>query len=642
MLAGLSALYLGERTLADLWRVGVAGVGTLLVLAALSCAVVRLLRTQGERRRAHAWVVLAYGVVVAALGVYAATLPQLGLATDGKIHTVLQVAWPALLLLGLLPAIAMELAIAAMVQTPTLEIWRVRLASRAARIVALAIIAFAGINFTAATWNRKIDLSYFKTTKVGTSTLAIAQNLTKPVHFVLFFPPGNEVLEQTRSYLDELAHASPQVQIEVLDQALEPERARTLKVRSNGFLAVQAGDNSEILRLDLDPEVARDTLRKLDAEVQQRLLKVIRPARVAYLTTGHMERDFAPPADDKRPGLLDFKMILEGQGFTIRRLGLGEGLGTQVPSDAALVAVMGPLEAFTAAERDTLGRYLEEGGRVFFALDPDHGVTDDALLAPLGLRVSKTLVANERYLVRVEGQGESLYNLVTTRTGSHPAVATLEQNAGRMGVVLLGTGHLSKTEQPPAGLTVTYLLHAMPQSWDDRNGNGKLDPASERYETFEFAAAVEKVRTAPSKPAEAADAKADGTSAAPAENAGVPPEKVADAGPSADKEKAAGAAKQGADKAAEPLRAVVVADADLAANGVVRNPGNAYFLVDSVRWLAGDEQNAGTIESEQDVPLVHRKDENAMWFYGTSFLFPVAVLIGGLAYTRRISRPRRR
>jgi hypothetical protein len=613
-LVGLAVLYVGERALQGTARYGADVVACALLAAALAAAAARFGRATAQRRQAHGWVLLGYGVATLGLGLYAAVTTG-AFSGSEKLPVLLQVVWPGLVVLGLLPTVAMELAIGSMQRTPTLELWRVRLASRAARIMGLALVAFAGINYTAATWNHKLDLSYFKTTKVGSATRNIATNLTQPVKIFLFFPPGNDVLEQARAYFDDLATASNQVQVQVLDQALEPEKALDMKVRSNGYLAIKSGNNTETLRLDLDAEEARGTLRNLDAEVQQRLLKVIRPGRIAYFTTGHMERDYAPPVDDRRLGLADFKILLEAQGFSIRRLGLSEGLGSQVPKDATIVCVMGPTEAFTAMERAALTRYLQEGGRAIIALDPDHGVTEDELLAPWGLQLSRTLVANDHYLVRLEGQAESPYNMVTTRTTTHPVVTTMDANPGRLGLVFLGAGSLHKREPIPPGVTVTFPVHAMGNSWEDKNGNGKFDAATEqRNASLELAAAVElAVRPEPAAAVDPNAVAANPNSAAPA-----------------------------ASKPAPPMRALVVADVDFAVNGVVRNPGNAYFVVDALRWLAGDEKEAGVVESEKDIPIVHRKDEDAVWFYGTSFLFPVAVLVGGLMFTRRSRRPRRR
>jgi hypothetical protein len=158
-------------------------------------------------------------------------------------------------------------------------------------------------------------------------------------------------------------------------------------------------------------------------------------------------------------------------------------------------------------------------------------------------------------------------------------VETLSKSGGRLGTVLLGAGSVQKTEQPPAGMKTTFTLRTMSQSWLDRNGNGRFDQGSEKRESLDFAAAIERPAAQPG---------------------------------------------------GEAMRAVVVADADMAGDGLVSNPGNTYFLRDSVRWLAGDEETAGTVESEKDKPIVHKKEEDAIWFYGTSILIPLMILGLGL------------
>ena len=441
-----------------------SGLGLAGLLVALILAIVRVGRSLRDRRRAYVWVVLAYKLVVLGVVLYSIGQSLGSTADDSRLPTVLQVVWPALILLGLMPAVAMELAIGSMERTPTLEIWRVRLAARSAWIMATAVIGFAALNFTANTWNHKIDVSYFKTTNVGTATQALLDNLTEPVTFTLFFPPGNDVLSRVRQYVDTLARNSDYVSIEVLDQATEPERAKALKVRANGAVVIHRSDKSESLLLPLDAEDARDKLRNLDTDIQQRLIRVLKPPRIAYVTTGHMERDFVPNMDDKRLGLQDFKHWLETLGFAVKRLGLAEGLGAQVPTDASVVVIAGPTAPFTDVERKTLHAYLAQGGKLLAAMDPEHGAPDDALLAPLGVRVTPALIANAQAVVRYEGHGESKYDLWTNRLSPHPTVRTLEQNAGRQVVMLMGAGNIVKTAPKPTAPRVTFTVHAMPKA----------------------------------------------------------------------------------------------------------------------------------------------------------------------------------
>jgi len=591
---GLAALYLGERTLVGNARLVADGLGAALLLATLAFATLRLARewhAGRENRKAAAAGLGTYGLALVGVLLYA--LMQALPADSTHVRPLLAVVWPFVLLLGFGPALAIEQALASMAETPQLELWRVKLARRAARIVVLTLVVFAGVNYAAAEWNRKLDLSYFRITEPSAPTLALTEGLTEPVRILMFFAPGNDVAQATRAYLDVLAAKSANIRLELVDQANEPELAKERKVRNNGAIVFERGSQRETLQVGLDMEEARGVLRRFDREVQERLIRVSRPSRVVYFSSGHMERDFAPSGSDKRAGLADLKVLLESSGFAVKRLGLGEGLGATVPTDAGIVVVAGPIEPFLPIEVAAIRAYLERGGRLLALIDPDNGSCEDELLAPLGVKVSNALVATDRQLVRLEGRAESPYDFATTRASAHPATTTMNQYGGRMSVVVLGAGALSKRKDSPAGLKQTPILYSMAEAWEDKNKNRAFDAESEKREARELAYAVEK-----------------STAAAPSVAAATTPS----------------------------LRAIVIGDADVAGNGLIRNAGNAYLLLDGIKWLAGDEALAGEIASEEDVPLVYNKDNDAVWFYGTSFIVPAGVLAFGLFFTGRRSR----
>lgn len=586
---GLAAFYLGERVLAGSQRVTFDGLGAALMFLGLALAARRWSNAQAERRLAAARILGHYALCVVGLALYAALV--LDKVPIGKPQVLAQVLWPAIVLFGLGPAFAMELALRAVERAPQLELWRIGMAARAARIVFYAVVVFAGVNFAATQWNRKIDLSYFKTSRVGTSNRALIEGLTQDVTFTFFFPPGNEVLEHAKSYVDELVRLTPRVKVEVVDQAIAVEKARALKVRENGHLVIASGSRQELLRLGTDIESAATTLRQLDADVQERLLKVLRPARIAYFTTGHLERDFAPTADDRRLGLADFKQLLEMLGVESKRLGLADGLGSDIPQDASAVIIAAPEKPFLPTELDAIDRYQKRGGRILLFADPDHGSLLEDLLPALGIRLKKGLVAsdNPQHLWQLRGGRPSPYQIATDKASAHPSADTLRKAGGRLHVVVMGSGALEKIENPPAHLKPTFTLRSMSSSWVDADANGAFDKESEQRTTLDLAAAVE----------------------------GRSPESNA-----------------------TELRALVLGDVDLAADLIVRNEGNVQLLLDGMRWLVGDEALAGTIETEKDVRIVHRKDEDKLWFYGSSVLMPACVLVAGVVTTRRSRRKR--
>ena len=585
----LVALYLGERTLVGMAHRLALAMAAALGVAAVGLIAVQLAHARGERRVALGAIARSLAQVGLGVAVYGAS--QHGATTAWwwpQAAAAGQVLWPALVAWGALTAWAQQQALHSMRHAPTLELWRLRQAHRSARIVGLSLLSFAALNYAATTNNRKVDLSYFRVTQVSGATASRAAALAQPVILSLFFPPGNDVREQARAYAEALAARSPWVRVELLDQALEPERARALKVRQNGTMAVTAANRTELIQLGLDPDDARATLRRLDSEVALRLARVLEPERVVYLTTGHAERDTVPDPHHPVPGLGDFKVLMQSQGFVVRPLGLAEGLGSQIPDDAAVVAIMGPQTPMLPAELAALRAYVARGGRLLVCLDPDRDGDDDDVLAPLGVAVGRTRIANAHYQVRAQNQAQSPYNLVTVRLAGHPSVATLEQNPGRMGVVFLGAAAVAARPGADPNLVLTPTAWAMPDSFADADGDGLGGADVQRSSTYALATAVTWGSAAP----------------------------TATWGPAA-------------------LRAIVIGDVDLACDGVLRNPGNSYFMSDAMHWLAGDAHWGGAPVDEDDVPLMHRKEGDAVWFYGICFGVPALVILLGWAASRR-------
>ena len=87
-------------------------------------------------------------------------------------------------------------------------------------------------------------------------------------------------------------------------------------------------------------------------------------------------------------------------------------------------------------------------------------------------------------------------------------------------------------------------------------------------------------------------------------------------------------------------RAVVLGDVSLFSDVVLSvSKGNQILTVDATRWLVGDEELAGEINSEEDVKIQHSREGQEMWFYGVVFTPPALVLLlGGLLMQLRRRR----
>jgi hypothetical protein len=599
---GLIAVFIGERLAgAGSSRVVLTGLGCAAVAVAVGLRVLRWRGAQGERRRIEAALLGLCLLGVGALALYFAGSELWTRAVGTSLERgwprlagALAVLWPALLTLAALPTFLAELAYAGMARAPKVELGRVRDAILSgAGFTAVLVFTFSAY-YVASERDVKWDFSWFRTARAGEVTLNVVRSLDGPVEVSAFFPPANEVREQVMGYLKDLQAASPQLQLSMYDEALEPKRARELGVTGNGTVVIARGGRKELLSMGLELERARGQLRNLDREFQKRLMTVARGRRTVYFTVGHGERgvDRVEPTDH-RWTVRVMREALGHQNLEVRDLGLADGLATEVPEDAAAVVIAGPTQSFLPEELSALERYLERGGRLLLAVDPDSDADFDALLAAYGLRLHRTMLANDQHFVPRTRQRSDRANLVTASYSSHPAVTALGRLGQKAPLILVGSGHLEGLPARPPAVRIDFTVRSVATTFSDVNGNFEHDP-DERRGVFDLAAAVSRTFGAEGEP-----------------------------------------------KGAE-ARLIVFADSDVLADPVMENPANAYLARDGLKWLVGDEELVGEVSSEQDVRIQHTRKQDVAWFYSTVFLAPLLVVGVGMIATRRSGRRRRR
>ena len=600
--AGLVAAFVGERLLASgTGRAILSGAGAALVLGAAILRAVRVARAEGDRRRIE-WILLSLLLVgVAALIVYAVQSDLWAKAAGGalsktspRLAGVLAALYPIGILFSVLPTFLVELSYAAMQRAPRAEVGRVRDALLSGIGLASAVVFAFSASYVASERDVKWDFSYFRTSRPGEATRKIVRALDQKLDVHVFFPPANEVREQVMEYLTDLSRESPNIAISAWDQALDPKKAKDLGVTGNGTIVLARSGRRELMSMGLEMEKARGQLRSFDQDFQKRLLTLARARRTIYFTSGHGERasDKTGPVD-QRWTIRTLREVYGEQNYEVRNLGIAEGLGSQVPADAAAVVIAGPTQAFLPEEVAALKAYLDKGGRMFLALDPEPGLDFKDLLAPYGVRFVPTTLANDQAFVARTHQPSDRINIGTAAYSSHPSVTTLGRLGGRAPLLLFGAGFLEWSGQPPQGARVDFTVHAHPSTWNDVNGNFTQDPPAEVRKSYELAAAISRTRP--------------------------------DAG-----------------KDAPEMRLMVLADSDALGDPVIENAGNAYVALDGMKWLLGEEAIAGEITSEEDAPIQHTRKQDVFWFYSTVFVAPALVLAAGFFANRRGGQRRRR
>jgi len=589
-------------------RLPLALAGAALLAAALAWAAWLWWRAPapgGERRLRAVGLAIAL-TLPAAAGVYYAG-PALPAAQPGAPDwpAVFGWGWALLLLLGATAHGFYEVAL--LRQTPPLPpaAPRVVAAAGAGLTLGLTVALAVTTYFVAAHLPWQWDLAAFGSTRPAAETRRLAARLAEPAEVALFFPADNLVLATVRDYFTALSRdeaAAAWLRVRVHDVELAPAAARAFKARNNGVVVLRKGEALKPISLGLHPARAREALQRFDASFRQALVELTREKRKAYVTVGHGERFEQGAALRPEQRMTRLEELLAAQNFEVSRLGFAEGLGTQLPADAALVVVAGPTEPFLPAERAALQAYLERGGRLLLFLEPERGVlagrSPSASLAPLlaahGLTFEPVPLANARIFARQSFTAADHALLVTIGYQRHAIVSRLRRQPRQFPLLLHGAAAW-RTGKAPDGSRVVPVVQAMADTFADANGNFVADPPAERGGRPDLVVAVE-----PSPP--------------PKGQAGPQP------------------------SAPEGPRILAVADADLAADFLLQNRANLLTVTEGIAWLVGMPPGEMEPPAPADLRIRHVKGDEAVWFYLPVFGVPLLVLAVGLLLAVRRRR----
>jgi hypothetical protein len=516
-------------------------------------------------------------------------LPPLAKATTEtreKFESMGTVIWVSVLLITAVPILFAERALFPMRRAENVEGRRVLFAETAGLTLAMAATYGALFTYAASELALKADFSYFRTSRPSESTKAIVRGLEDPVKVNIFFPRINDVGHEVASYLKELTRAGNKFTFEIHDRLLEPNLAKDWKVTQDGVLVVARGPTEETLSFGIDMEGARAKLKSLDTDFQKVLIKVSRETRTIYFTTGHGELNESTDASEGRTAT-GAKKLLESQNYTVKDLGLAQGLGIEIPKDATIVAVLGPTRPFLPGEVASLKKFAEGGGHLLLALDPDPNIDLDPLADIAGLTFAPLPLANEKIHLRRRFNDSDRTILVTNRYSSHASVSTLSRHAARANAVFAGAASLDSKPGGSSSATTDFAVKAMPDTFVDQNRDFQMQPA-EKKATLNLAAAVSKKVGAGDDP-----------------------------------------------KAQKEMRVFAVGDVDAFSDVVLGNEANAILLIDAARWLGGEESFTGAIATAEDVKIEHTKQKDLVLFYSTIFGMPSLVLGLGLLVSRR-------
>ncbi|HJO29436.1 MAG TPA: Gldg family protein [Acidobacteriota bacterium] len=477
----------------------------------------------------------------------------------------------------------------------------------------LAVIVL--LNFMGARNEYRYDASEQSIFSIAPQTASLLEGLANDIHVLAFFRENEG--QAAENLLDTYTAGSDRFSYEMVDPDQRPEMAQQYEVTQYGTLVIVYGDNSTRVN-DLSEEVLTNALVRITGAETKRI----------YFVTGHGEPDIT--ARETPDGLGQLAASLENEGAEVVPLLLATV--PDVPADASLLIVASPQRPFLENEIESLGRYLDRGGRAWILLEPQRSDELVPLLAERGIIVGDNVVID--VVVQLLAGPSAGVEPVVSDYGFHPITEQFNQNT-----VFRIVRSIEPAGELPDGITASTLASTSSNSWAESNVDlvfetGEVDPEGDVEGPVSIAVAATlgpSILNWTTPAIETTPSTNDGPGVAETQDAS----EGADIASNINESKSQEITGDGSG-ATPPTdlegRIVVVGDADWLNNSRLTVMYNEDLALNMVGWLTGGNESTITIRPRARRSSRITLTDTQGWgvFYATVLLLPELVLLSGL------------
>ena len=438
-------------------------------------------------------------------------------------------------------------------------------------IGAAAIVILGLVNVLGSRYERKVDLTANKQFTMSDQSIKIAEAVPQPVHITAWMSSNDSRKQDFQQLLDNYAtRANGNLSYEFIDPDQRVGDARAAGITATPTIVYQMGDKKQ------------QSTGTTENDISTALLKLERPGKKIYFTTGHGERSLD---GFNQSDYSTLKQGLEKDNFSTAALTLLTA--RTVPDDAAEVVIGGPTQPFLQEEKDALKAYLDGGGKVILLIGPGSQTDLNDLLQPYAVSISGNVIVDP-----IMSAPQDPRIVAVTSYGSHPITKDLSQQ--------LTFFPLATSINVPAASQTTPSVVPLAKSSDQSWGSANLQQPQRQD----------------------SDPKGPLTLAVAVDRGG-----------------SSGASSTSSSSGTNSSRIVIFGSPDLVSNTALQQvPGNQTLFLNAADWVA-QQDNLINIRPPDTTPRTMALIGWQMNLIGVSsiVLLPLAILAAGAAvwWTRR-------
>ena len=431
-------------------------------------------------------------------------------------------------------------------------------------LTAIAILVVA--NVLADRYNKSYDSTANKRYSLSEQTAKIVKGLKQPATITYFDQSTH--FSQAKDQLDQYANLSPKVHVDYVDPDKKPELARAAGIKNYGTAIVQIGDRKEEAKSLTEEGITGAFIRDLKSNV-----------RTICFVDGSGEHGID---DSDRSGYSKFKDLLGKDEYQTKSVNLVTK--TEIPSECTVLVIGGPDGDYQQPEVDAIKKYVEDGGRAMFLLDPP-------------LKIGRSEIADNAALNKaLEGWG------VAPQSDLILDLNPIGQIAGLGPQVALVTSY----ESQPIVSDMSRRVTGFPLARSLEVRNGDKTTVQKLFSSSESSLATKKLNSPEINPEDPKNIKG--------------PLLIAAAGTyNTGKENSQG-------------RFVVIGSSSWAANSFIAFNGNRDLALNAINWLASDEDLISIRPKDrEDRRITLTQAQMTLIKLSSQFLLPLIVIVGGIS-----------
>ncbi len=313
----------------------------------------------------------------------------------------------------------------------------------------------------------------------------------------------------------------------------------------------------------------REMVEKLsETNLTNAIIKVTRDRdKVIYFTTGHGE---ASIKDDTPQGFKQAADAIRKENYLVKEINL---IRKSIPDSCTILAIISPKVAFMPGELDSVSSYLDKGGKLLLMVDPEHQDDIAEFISKYHVTLGKDMVIDASGVGQLFGAGPGM-PLVTKYDQTHP----ITKGFNIMSFYPYASSLTPQSDK--GGFKINELLKTSDNSWAEMEfagGKVSFDEGKDKKGPITLAVVIEKTLA----------------------------------------------------KGKEIL--AIFGDSDFARNGYFKNQGNSNLFLNTINYLAEDEDAISIRPKEiEDSRLTLTQADVKSLFYLVVIAIPLIVVILGV------------